>query len=495
VIADIDGSAPTVLLSDKEKWIQPRAFSPDGKQVLLSRPGGTDAGGAERISLSLLSIADRSIRTLTVQSDYGSLGFSPDGRFLAGYRISTHGGILPGPLKLIPTDGSREVPLFESEAKNWSPFWTPDGRNIFFLSDRSGVTDLWSIAVSDGKAEGEPRRRRSDVGPIAMLGFTADGALYYKSTKNDQGDIFAADIDPATGLVISEPVRFNQNYVGSTGFPAAWSPDGRFFAYTRRAYLAYNKSRIASFIIRTEATGEEREVHPVPADAFNQAYPFPNTLKWFLDGRSLLATDFVTGKGLVFRQVDLETGQVKVLLDLKEASKSVWSPNISPDGKVLYYVEADTEFYCLMRRDLQNGDESALYKVERNAGSIDALALSTDGRLLAFVLSHHGRKAESLMVMPVEGGTPRELFKSEFAMNHIAWTRDDRHVMMEYYLKGDPSRMVASVSIEGGEPKTSPFATGLTAVHPNGRWIAFYSGKGGNEEVWAFRNLLSQPAK
>jgi Tol biopolymer transport system component len=162
---------------------------------------------------------------------------------------------------------------------------------------------------------------------------------------------------------------------------------------------------------------------------------------------------------------------------------------------VLYYVEADTEFYCLMRRDLQNGDESALYKVERNAGSIDALALSTDGRLLAFVLSHHGRKAESLMVMPVEGGTPRELFKSEFAMNHIAWTKDDRHVMMEYYLKGDPSRMVASVSIEGGEPKTSPFATGLTAVHPNGRRIAFYSGKGGNEEVWAFRNLLSQPAK
>jgi len=495
VIAGIDGSGPTVLMSDEEKFIQPRAFSPDGRYILLSRPDGTDASGAERISLSLLFIADRSMRTLTAQSDYGSLGFSPDGRYLAAYRISTYGGPLPGPLKLVPTDGSQEVLLFESTAKNWSPFWTPDGRNIFFLSDRSGVTDLWSVAVSNGKAEGEPRLRRSDVGPIALLGFTGDGSLYYKSTKNDQGDIYAADLDPATGLVISEPVRFNQSYVGSTGIPAAWSPDGRFFAYTRRAHLAYNKSRIASFIIRTEATGEEREVYPVPADAFNQAFPFPNNIRWFPDGRSLLATDFVAKKGLMFRQVDLETGQVKVLLDLKEGKKSGWSPNISPDGKILFFVEADTEFYRLMRRDLEDGDESELYRMARDVASIDSVSLSTDGRLLAFILSHHDQKAEFLMIISVGGGSPRELLRSETAINHIAWTRDDRHVIMEYYLRGDQSRMVVSISIDGGEPKTSPFATGLTAIHPNGRRIAFYSGKGGNEEVWVFRNLLSQPNK
>ncbi len=495
VIAGLDGSNPAVLMSDEKKWIQPRAFSPDGEFILLTMADGADAPGAMRMSLSLLSIADRSMRTLTAQDDYSSLGFSPDGRYLAAYRISTSGASLPGPLKLIPTDGSPQVLLFESTAKNWSPFWTPDGRNIFFLSDRSGVTDLWSIAVSNGKPEGEPRLRRSDVGPIALLGFAGDGSLYYKTTKNEQGDIYAADLDPATGLVISEPKRFNQSYIGSTGFPAAWSPDGRFFAYTRRAHLAYNKSRIVSFIIRTEATGEEREVLPVPADAFNQTFPFPNNIRWFPDGRSLLATDFVAKKGLMFRQVDLETGRIKVLLDLKEGSKSVWSPNISQDGKMLFYVEAGTEFYRLMHRDLEDGDESELYRVARDVASIDAISLSTDGRQLAFILSHHDQKAESLMIISVEGGSPRELLRSETPINHLAWTKDDRHVMMEYYLKGEPSRMVASVSIEGGEPQLSPFATGLTAVHPNGRRIVFYKGEGGNEEVWAFRNLLSQPNK
>ena len=100
-----------------------------------------------------------------------------------------------------------------------------------------------------------------------------------------------------------------------------------------------------------------------------------------------------------------------------------------------------------------------------------------------------------MLTISVEEGNPREVLRSETPINHLAWTKDDRHVMMEYYLKGDPSRVVASVSIEGGEPKISPFATGLTAVHPDGRRIAFYRGKGGNEEVWAFRNLLSQPNK
>ncbi|MBN2410032.1 MAG: tetratricopeptide repeat protein [Candidatus Aminicenantes bacterium] len=173
---------------------------------------------------------------------------------------------------------------------------------------------------------------------LRASGKPADAIAVYERLLNDQGDIYAADLDPATGLVISEAKRFNQSYIGSTGFPAAWSPDGRFFVYTRRAHLAYNKSRIASFIIRTEATGEEREVYPVPADAFNQAYPFPNTLKWFPDGRSLLATDFVSGKGLMFRQVDLETGRVKALLDLKEGTKSVWSSEISPDGKCSFLI-------------------------------------------------------------------------------------------------------------------------------------------------------------
>ncbi|MGA2586294.1 MAG: hypothetical protein ABSF88_04620 [Candidatus Aminicenantales bacterium] len=486
MIAGIDGSNPTTLIRDKEKFLQPRAWSPDGKSILV-----TTENGADGLTLSLLSIADRSLRVLTARDDYSGLYFSPDGRYIAAYRVSTKSGLLPGPLILLPTDGGKEVVLLDSRAKNWPPIWTPDGRMILFVSDRSGKNDLWAIRVSDGRPEGEPRLMRSDVGLMEPLGFTKDGTLYYKIYIPSQGDIYVADLDPATGLVTSKPERINERYIGSAGFPADWSPDGRFLAYTRRSPGEYNRSRIISIIIRSEATGEEREVFPVPASAFNQTMPFPNVLQWFPDGQSLLATDFNEKRKLVFRRFDVETGQVKVFLDLSDRDKAVYAPNLSPDGKALYYVEGGN-LHRVMRRALENGEEKELYQMKEPAGSIDDLSLSKDGRQLAFVQANAESKTESLIIVPAEGGSPRELLRSKTPINQIDWTKDGRHVLMVWYMATGPSH-VWSMSIEGGEPQPSPAATYLQAVHPDGRRIAFYDSKGGNEEVWVIKNLLSTP--
>ena len=487
VIAGIDGSSPTVLLSEKERLVQPRAWSPDGKSILMTR-----AVGAEGLSLALLSVADRSLRELTTRSDYSSLGFSPDGRHVAAYRVGITAGVLPGPLVLIPTEGGQEVVLFESTAKNQPPVWTPDGRLLLFISDRSGKNDLWSIEVGDGKPVGEPRLVRSDVGLMEVLGFTRDGLFFYKTPNIVQGDIYVAGLDPATGLVVSKPERVNQRFIGCAGFPAAWSPDGRFLAYTRRTPMEYNRSRVISFIIRSEATGEEREVFPVPAEAFNQTYPFPNMLKWSRDGRSLLASDFTAPGGLLLRRVNAETGQVEVFLDLTDKGKSVFAPNVSPDGTTLFYVEAGGGLWRLMRRNLENAEERELYQGKMPTGLIEDTSLSTDGRQLAFLLGNREAKTESVMIVPAEGGTARELYRSETAINRLGWTKDNHHVLMECYSDSAPSK-VWSVPMEGGEPQPSPFETGLTGVHPDGRRIVYSARKGGNEEIWVIKNLLSAP--
>jgi len=484
LISSIDGTHPSVLFSDKERPIQPRAWSPDGKSILI-----TIVDGVESLSLALLSVADHTVRKLTNQSEYGSMCFSPDGRYIAAYRVSPTGGILPGALKVIPTDGSKEVLLFDSKAKNGPSFWTPDGRSIVFLSDRSGKNDLWSIEVIDGKPQGEPRLLRSDVGSMQLLGFAGEGSFYYKTQMNSQRDIYVADLDPATGLVVSKPTRINGRFAGTAGFPAGWSPDGQFFVYTRMSGTDI-RSKLVSIIIRSEATGEEREVFPVPAAAFNQSYPFPNRIRWFPDGRSLLATDFNENRKLIFRQIDVETGRVKVLLDLSESGKSVFAPDLSPDGKTLYFVESGTG---LMRRNMENGDKKVLYQASEPAGNISDISLSKDGSQLAFVLENTAQKYLSLMIMRSEGGNPRELYRSKISISRIDWTKDSRHVLMEYYPESG-GRRVWSISIEGSEPQSSPIATGLGAVHPDGRRIAFCDIKGeSREEVWILKNLLSAP--
>ena len=38
------------------------------------------------------------------------------------------------------------------------PRWSPDGRSLYFLSDRSGSRDIWSVALSpDKKPQAAPR--------------------------------------------------------------------------------------------------------------------------------------------------------------------------------------------------------------------------------------------------------------------------------------------------------------------------------------------------
>jgi Tol biopolymer transport system component len=492
-IASLDGSRMRVLMSDRKRWLWPKAWSPDAKRILILRQTT-----AEGFSLALVSVADGSVQVLTNQDDASNGCFSPDGKYIVTYRTSLSGGQVsrvPAGLKLIPVDGSGGVPLFESSAANWAPFWAPDGRKILFLSDRSGTIDLWSIRVSGGRSEGEPELVKRDAGSIEPdpIGFTRDGLFYYK-TSTLLSDIYTADLDPATGRVISKPARVNQRFVGSIGHPVEWSPDGQFLVYTRvsRRELGYAVFKVISIIVRSERTGEERELLPMPALASPEL--ILRGLLWFPDGRSLLFSDHDYDKGECIRQIDVQTGQVKALLDRRGKDIIVAPMGFSADGKALLYAQATADFTTvrMMRRNTESGEERELFRMTPPDSAVSG-ALSADGRQLAYVIDNEKQKTSSLMIMPTEGGTPRELLQSKIPFDAVNWTRDNRHVLMVRYPESGPPELW-SVSIDGGEPQPSGLATpGLSdvSVHPDGRRIAFCSSKGATEEVWVIKNLPS----
>jgi dipeptidyl aminopeptidase/acylaminoacyl peptidase len=55
-------------------------------------------------------------------------------------------------LWLAATDGSSTSKLTSHSASDWSPRWA-DGRQLYFLSTRSGSTQVWRISVDGGEAE------------------------------------------------------------------------------------------------------------------------------------------------------------------------------------------------------------------------------------------------------------------------------------------------------------------------------------------------------
>jgi Tol biopolymer transport system component len=508
-VAGIDGSGVKLVMNDEERRVSQKGsfaakgWSPDGRHILIVVWG--DRTEFPSSSLALVSVTDGAVRVLGARDDFSWGSFSPDGKYLLACSYSRREGQLvavPGRLKLLPVDGSKEIPLYESPAKTWAPLWTPDGRMIVFLSDRSGTTDLWSLRMSGARAEGEPELVKRDVGPIDLFGFTRVASLYFY-TSTLQSDIYTADLDPATGRVISKPTQVNRRFVGSVGYPVEWSPDGQALVYARTQ--GSYRPRVISLILRSERTGEEREIVPAPAFA-----PTRRTLyraQWFPDGRSLLVSDFATGR--VVRQVDVQTGQVRTFLDLgenlvkynlDEPERHLVAPALSRDGKALYYVQLSSsqDGIRLIRRSTESGEESVLFQSKPRVLML-GVSPSPDGRHLAFFQAEPKPSTEdlryaSLMIIPADGGEPRELLRTKIPYFPVTWVGGRHLLTVRESMSGPPE--LWSVPIGGGEPQPSGLAMpGLfeIAVHPDGNRIAFCRTAGPVAELWVIKNLLSAP--
>jgi TolB protein len=127
----------TRLTSDMWDDITP-AISPDGKFLAFSsrRNGYWD--------LYLLDLTDGKIQRMTDTPEYdGSPSWSPDGAYIA-YETYLNGNmevLIHSTLDF----GQSPIPLSFGNSTNYSPSWSPQlpGRQIAFISNRSGEPDVW----------------------------------------------------------------------------------------------------------------------------------------------------------------------------------------------------------------------------------------------------------------------------------------------------------------------------------------------------------------
>jgi Tol biopolymer transport system component len=250
-------------------------------------------------------------------------------------------------------------------------------------------------------------------------------------------------------------------------------------------------------VIRSLRTGEEREL----STNLNQML---GPVRWFPDGRSLLVGawegTYRDSDAAVYR-VDVQTDAVSLVT---RVGRDVGLPYLAQNGKAILYFQFRKDGpngLAIMIHQIDTGQAKEIYRLV--GASWAAVAISPDGRQVAFVEPDKAKQSAAIKIMPVAGGEPRELLRvgppeSINDESRMEWTPDGRHLLIvRRSSRGWPMTELWRVPVQGGEPQKLGLAMErirFPSVHPDGRRIAFDAGqwKPRRLELWVMENFLPE---
>ncbi len=217
----------------------PCAASPTSASTRPGRPTGATlafatesvAGPLERrldSQLWVVEVATREQRLLG-KDDAVQPSWSPNGKRIAYWGLPHDSA--ERILWTIPAAGGEPVKVLGDERLNWNPVWSPDGRHLYFVSDRSGSMNVWRVAIDEasGRTSGEPEPVTSSSLSLGLLSLSRDGRRIVYATDEGKANVERRDLDPATLEVSAEasPVTQGSRAVRNL----AVSPDGGWIAF------------------------------------------------------------------------------------------------------------------------------------------------------------------------------------------------------------------------------------------------------------------------
>jgi Tol biopolymer transport system component len=472
----LNGSESRLLVRGDFEDAYALDWSRDGSQILAC------FYGREKF-MALVSTKDGSLRILNkFKRFHGNMGFSPDGRFVI-YDYVQPGTDSKRDISVLSLDKGIDVPLVVHPAHDSLLGWSPDGKEVLFLSDRAGTLGLWAVPVEDGKAKEDPIMIKSDVGEISSAGITRNGSLFY-TTSNQVEDVYIAELDRLTGETKSPPQRMVFSKEGNNTWPQ-YSPDGKKIVCVRGGSRMQGGDD-NSLCVRSLDTGEE-QIFPLKIAAI-----FP---RWAADSRSIYFSSYSQSPGPIHR-IELTTGLVTDVQTDQPANKNSGNGlalGISPDGKFFYYVHANYEDRLgrIIKKDIKTGMETELFRM--NGFQPFVASLSPDGKQLAIVNRNEQR---AVQILPTAGGEIRDLYRFKHLGGHptwLDWTPDGRFIIFSKKNDG-PGWGLWRVSVEGGDPQDLGISTSYISevcIHPDGVRLAFCSSgsKPKAPELWVIENF------
>jgi Tol biopolymer transport system component/imidazolonepropionase-like amidohydrolase len=424
-----------------------------------------------------------------------SLDVSPDGKTLVFDLL--------GDIYTLPLEGGEATRIVGGMSFESQPRFSPDGRTVALLSDRSGVENLWLVDADGSNPRAVTKDPSTKSGPqlMASPSWTADGE-YLLVSKNRPPErtygLFLYHREGGAGARVGPPPPKEEpptpgqpRFQPPNKLGAVASPDGRYIYYgERRGAFNYNAQFPIWQIVRFDReTGETATITNAQGSALR---PLLSP-----DGKSLVyASRFRTGTGLRVR--NLETGDERWLRypvtrdDQESRATRDTMPGyaFTPDGKSLVLAIGGK----IHRLDFATGESRQVpfrAKVAAEIGprihfrgrvddsnTVRARVIrwpspSPDGTRLAFSAFNH------VWISPLSGGSaPRRLTKLETPEFMPTWSPDGRTVAFVTW-STEGGHLYRAAADGTGEPQKltdHPAFYADPVYSPDGSKIVFVTG-------------------
>ncbi len=420
------------------------AWSPDGRRLAF------DAAWAGPRRVWISDGEGRNPRQLTSDSSeaviHAGPRWSPDGGRLVFRRIEK----TDADIMTVETAGGVATRVTHDGSTDLDPAWSPDGRSVYFASNRGGGINVWRVAIgADGAANGSPQQLTTGAGDDVEPAPSPDGHRLAFAVRGLNADLWRLPVSPATGAATGPP----SPVVASTREESrgAWSPDGR--------TIAFNSDRQGEMNIwlHDVATGADRRLTSGPGGDYQPAWaPDGRTLTFFsgrggsidvwavavADGRLTRLTDdpgmdinpFYSPDGLSIAFMSDRLGRTDIWVMNADGSGQ---RRLTATGAGGHFLRWTADGRSLVYR-AETGTERRIMRIAVEGGALTPLPDVTSGAHMSWspdqsiVLDVRGHR--TLWAYPVDGTPPRRVFEFEdpdIRIDYPVWSPDGRSVLFD----------------------------------------------------------------
>ncbi|HEU4766766.1 MAG TPA: protein kinase, partial [Pyrinomonadaceae bacterium] len=296
------------------------SWSPDGKQIVCSTAGHDEAPTTRNTWPSALWIAnvETGDKRFLCENDAMQPSWSPNGHRVAFWFMQPSSG--RSDIATISRDGGEIEVITNDAATNWNPVWAPDGKSLYFASDRSGNMSFWRVAIDEvtGKVQGDVEAVSTPATFSRHLNFSRDGKRMIYVQTDRQSNIQAVRFDPKTEKSDGEPFWITRG--DRLVVRPELSPDGTRFVMRQPRHTQDD-------VVVVNRDGSNWR--DLTNDRFFDRYP-----RWSPDGKSVA---FVSDRSGRYEVWVLDADATKLRQVTFDSSGNTSFPVWSPDGTQIVF--------------------------------------------------------------------------------------------------------------------------------------------------------------